>query len=310
MKKYELKSTSNPNIKRICDRSGDWTHYWFVKEKLAVRAVNFILSQGYAAPRLLEWAKGKSEDSIDKVLKAAGDEGDASHQAILRLIETKKIDRTDQVLAEDNKTKRQMTDEEWDNVLAFGQFYKDHDVQVLLAERTVAGDGYAGTLDWIGTLRKPCESRYCTCKDYIGKLGLWDHKTGSGIYPNYGAQLAAYAAAMVLKIKGFHIGYTAIDHLGTKHNSGYKLEFYNLDQTAIHWQEFLAAKTIHDGAYKPFNLEEENTEVPDSIDLTKPTTKPATKELTNPTPKLRKKKVVRKKAKNKVKQNKLKNGKS
>lgn len=269
MKKYTLQDTSNSNIKRVCDRNNNWLHYHLVKENKDLRAVNYILDKGYAKGLGFYTAlKNSSPEEWDKKLEKAGDKGDAVHQSIRTTLQVGKFSIEDKVLSENNKDTRVLTFEEWECILAFGRFWNDHDMKLVDVEQTVADEknGFAGTLDMIATMRKSCGGRYCDCTPHINKLGLWDHKSGSGIYENYGAQLAAYESAQLGHLHRY-IEYTAIDHLGTNHKVGYKLEFYDLGETAKHWKEFLAAKTIHDATYKPFVLEAENENIPDLIEL-------------------------------------------
>ena len=62
--------------------------------------------------------------------------------------------------------------------------------------------------------------------------------------------------------------YTAIDRVGTRHARGYELEFYDKAETKTHWQEFLAALTIAQSEFKPFNPEKEIYDIVESVELT------------------------------------------
>lgn len=279
MKKFELSPTSNPDLFRIVDRKGDWTHYWHEPTKTVLRAVNFILSKGFEKGEGFYIAlKNSTAEEWEKKLEKACDKGDAVHQAINQFLSgdgTKKFGRDMKVLADDNLNLRELTDEEWNVVLSFVRMWEAHAFKIVAKEETVCNLelGYAGTLDWIARATKECDkvcgTRGCKFKDVIGKLGLLDHKSGSGIYENYGPQLAAYVHCDLSKfIKDKKIEYTAIDHLGTKHVCGYDVEVYDEKETDVHFEEFKSAIVIANSRYKPFNLDEENEEIPDEVTIT------------------------------------------
>ena len=156
--------------------------------------------------------------------------------------------------------------------MAFQEFWKRHEPALIVGEQSVYDSTleYAGTLDAIIVLTKACEIRTCPCKDLVGKKGLFDWKSGGGIYSSYGAQIAAYAKAESLKEK---IDYTAILRIGTNHKmtGGYEFQVYDLTDTEVHFQEFLAARQIANAEFKPFDAMKEVIEIPDviEIDLTK-----------------------------------------
>lgn len=72
--------------------------------------------------------------------------------------------------------------------LAFLEWESAHDVKYLDTERTVYGQGYAGTLDILCNLD--------------GKIYVVDLKTSTGIYPDMALQLAAYRAAVDGEVEG------------------------------------------------------------------------------------------------------------
>lgn len=271
-KTYELKPTDDKDLFRVVDREGDWTHYYHQPSKTYLRAVNFILESGYAkGARFYQYLKSKSADEADRILKAAGERSDRVHQAIRIILDTGKIDRSLKVLGEDNATLISLSNDEWDCLLAFGEFWNRHECVLISGEKSVytLSFGYAGTLDAIVRMTKECGVRYCPCKEYVGRLGLYDWKSSGGIYSNYGAQVAAYGAAFNATATE-KLDYTAILRIGTNHKStgGYEFEPYNSEETNRHWKEFLAAKQIGDAEYKPFT-DAEIVEIPEVIELKK-----------------------------------------
>ncbi len=268
-KTYHLEPTKHPDLFRNVDRDGNWKEYFHAPTKLYLRGVTTILDRGYAKPELLTWAKNHSREEIDEKLRVAGDKGDAVHQAIAGLLATGSFDRDLQILADDNKNNRRLTDDEWDCLLSFGEFWNRHRAICLASEEAVFNlqIGYAGTLDGLVILTQACGVKACPCGNFIGQVGLFDWKSGGGIYESYGAQVAAYANAENLTQLP---NYTAILRVGTAHKTtgGYQLEIYDIPETAQHFSEFVAAQTIDDASYKPFDPEKEIREIPDSITLT------------------------------------------
>lgn len=273
MRNYVLESTADENLFRVVDRQGNWSHYFFKNQYL--RAVNFILETGYAKGfRFIKWIKGKSEEETDRILKETGERGDRIHQFIARLPYLQgKADRFTTVLAEDNLTEVKLSDDEWDAVLAYQEFWKRHETSLIASEYPIYNlkYGYAGTLDLIVRLNKDCGVRTCGCKDHIGKIGCIDIKSGGGIYSSYGAQLAAYAKGQNFKpVLGTNkIGYTAVLRIGTNHKTtgGYEFEPYTAKETKVHFNEFLAAMAISNAEYKLFNPDEEIKDIPEIIDI-------------------------------------------
>ncbi len=275
MKTYELKPTQNKDLFRVIDRKGNWNHYYLESKKQYLRSVNFILDNGYTKGlRFVSWLKSKSAEEADKILKETGERGDRIHQFVARLFVLQgKADRYTTVLAEDNLTEVQLSDDEWDAALAFQEFWNRHDSSLISSEYPIYNlkYGYAGTLDLIMRLNKPCEVKTCKCKDYVGKIGLIDIKTGGGIYSSYGAQLAAYGMGQNFKeVLGKNkIGYTAVLRIGTNHKTtgGYEFEPYDSKETKTHFQEFLSAMTICDAEYTPFDPEKEIKDIQENINL-------------------------------------------
>lgn len=287
MKTYTLSRTNNPKLFRIVDWDGDWTHYAHIEsgkiEDIAqaqvLRAVNFILDNGYAKGQgFYEWLKKITPEEAEKKLKDAGDKGDAIHQLIAMCLTGEKVSKATPVLAEDNLTTRPSTWSEWEAYLAWAHFWTIHGVKRIAHEEAVANllIGYAGTTDCIGRITKACESKYCKCVPMVGQIGILDWKSGSGIYDNYGAQFAAYSKSDLSHlIGGNKIEFTAAIQIGCNHksNGGYKAEWYDQKETEKHWLEFLAAKTIHDAHYRPFDPNKEIYDIPETVEVSVETEK-------------------------------------
>ena len=268
MKTFTLEPTSNKDLKRVVDRNGDWSFYKFLPTNQYLYSVNHILDLGYPkAPRLIEWMKKVSKEESDRKLKEGGERGDRIHQAIRILLSQGKIDRTTKVLAEDNKTLTNLTNDDWDALLAFQTFWERHGCVLHEMESAVKQVvvGYAGTLDAIVTMTKSCEVKSCKCNGFIGCRGLFDWKSSAGIYDSYGPQVAAYAHCVEVEPD-----YSAILRIGTYHKTtgGYEVEFYSKEETEIHHNEFRSALELAKPNLVPFK-ESEIYDIPDAITLTK-----------------------------------------
>ena len=280
MKSFEPKLTTDPNLFRMVDRNGDWTHYWYKPKNKYLRAVNFILEEGYAQPELLHWAKNPPREQIEKKLKVSQEKGDAVHKYIAKVFATRqrKILLTREITIFDDETKqdRILTNEEFDCVLAWAEFWKRHNPKLLGYELSCYSlkYGYAGTADTILVLQKACEVRACSCKEIVGKTGIWDWKSGGGIWDSHGPQVAAYGNseslnAYLRKIGAEKLSYSSILRIGTKHitTGGYQMEIYDKEESRVHWGEFLSAITQHNRKYKPFDPKTEIYEIPDSVEI-------------------------------------------
>lgn len=270
MKTFEHQPTADSDLFRVVDRHGDWTHYYHAPSKRYLRAVNAILEAGYAkGPRFYDWLKNKNAQEVEEILKSSGERGDAIHQFIsfvLSLRGEREIDRT-VITVNTDQGPRLLSDDEWLTFLTFRTFWQEHKATIIATEQAVYNlkEGYAGTLDAILRLNKKCGFEKCKCKNFIGKVGLFDWKTGSGIYPNYGAQVASYAKGDNLPCKP---QYTAILRIGTRHTSGYEFQPYDVKQTREHFKDFQSALRL--AGESDFDAVKEIYEIPDSftMDLT------------------------------------------
>src|ERR1041384_3111063 len=193
MKTYTHETTSNPDIFRVVDRAGDWEWYYVKSLDTYVRGNTTILKRGYAkGAGFYEALKRATPEEWDRKLEAAGDKGDAVHQAIKQILAGIQVDRHTLILAENNRDTREMTDEEWSCILSFGRFWTAHNPLLIASEQTVAylhhepgcpfdgkepvgrycPCGWAGTLDAIIRPRQACGARCCKCEGVIGKVTL------------------------------------------------------------------------------------------------------------------------------------------
>ncbi len=279
-KTFVLEPTKLPELFRIVDRKGDWQNYWYEPTGTILRSVNSILEGGYPKGKGFEiWLSKLTPAEAEAVRVEKSGEGDRTHQFIDAVLTssgvagfgtTFKREET-LVLNKENGQMVPLNDEEWDAVLSWSRFWNAHE-PILIASETPVYDlkmGYAGTFDAILILLRNCEVKSCGCKELGGKVGIYDWKKSAGIYPNYSAQLGAYAYAESLKtlLEGNVPDYAANLRLGTNHKStgGYEFKPYN-DLSEI-YARFMAAKTIADYEYKPFDIAQMEEEIPDQIEV-------------------------------------------
>lgn len=223
------------------------------------------------------------------------------HHAIDKSFSEWKFNRWDKVFSREEGKEIALSNDEWDCMLAFQEFWNRHEAILFVSEYAYYNltIGYAGTPDLIVKLTKSCGVKSCGCEPHINKIGIPDWKTGSGIYPDQGVKLSAYAHSEELE---WEIDYTVVVRLGTRHvyTGGYEAEFYGKEETDTHFKEFLAAKQIADATYKTFDLEKEMKDIPDTITLKKTKEKPKAKKPKQEKPKAKKPKKGRPKQNTKI----------
>ena len=277
---YTLEPTKIKELFRIVDRKGDWQNYWHKDTGVVLRSVNAILDNGYPKGKGFEnWLSRLSPAEAEAERREKSGEGDRTHQYIDSVLTSsgKKgigtVFTRESLLVLDKTTGQmvQLNDDEWDAVLSWSRFWNAH-APVLIASEMPVYDlkmGYAGTFDALLTLTKTCGVKACGCEELIGKVGIWDWKKSAGIYPNYSAQLGAYAYADSLKtmLDGSTPDYAANLRLGTAHKTtgGYELKAYTT-LTEI-YRRFLAALEIAGYDYKPFDTAQMEEEIPDQIEV-------------------------------------------
>src|SRR3990167_9947319 len=303
MKSYELLDTKHPDLSRVVDREGNWENYKHKPSGRYLTGITTVLGRGYPkGPGFENFLSQKTPAERDAILKAAGEKGDRVHRLIDTILSQSKkpytyeLDRSNLVYNRATKAQEQITNDEWDAILSWARFWILHRPIVFASELSVYNliHGYAGTGDSALKLTRECDVKTCKCNELIGKAGIWDWKTGNGIYPSYFAQVAAIVFADNIAEylpKKHKIEYGAVLRLGTRHvtTGGYELKVTtDLSEAFV---RFLAAKTIADNEYDPFDPES-IYEIPDNIiipinvvDLTakpKPSAKKRTKKVLSP----------------------------
>jgi hypothetical protein len=248
VKTYELQPTKSPHLFRNVDLNGDWQEYYNSKTKEYKRGLTTVLGRSY--PKgfgFYEALKNTTAEEWERRLSEAGDQGDAIHQLIEMALSGIKVNMATDILAENNKDKRKPTVTEWKKYLRFVDFVNLHGIYVLDHELTVEHEKFVGTLDQFWVITKSCglDKRCCRCSEFLNKKLVNDVKTGKGLYPNHKSQIAALGKAV--SAEG-----TMLLHLnGT--DRGWSVKFFGPEETASAYERCMAAFTIDDESYKPFD---------------------------------------------------------
>lgn len=280
IKLFNLGDTDNPDIKRVLDMSGNWTHYHIVSKNLYVPAVNWILKIGFPkGVGFYQYLLSTTKEEAKKLLEEAGERGTRVHQAIRNLIDGVAVNMDSMFPNDLTGRPEKLSSEEYACLLAFKAWADKYKPEFEFQEKTVATDLYAGTIDFTGTIlltagEKVNENgKTITLKETRRVKVLLDWKTSGAIYDEYKAQVGAYADALDDK----DIVYTGVIRLGTAHKNGvvgqagygYEMKIWNVDETNNNIRSFKAAKLLYD-FQNPDAYEFDSSEIPFSIKLEVP----------------------------------------
>jgi hypothetical protein len=258
VKQYTLEPTKNPGLFRVVDMNGDWTHYLYAapgtdprESKVFLRSVNDILEHGYPKDtRFEQWLLRTLPQKREEIMRYACEKGRSIHHMI------------DELIQEDNMPTNLAASENMRHqaILSFVRFWELHAPVIITSEYPILNFDleYAGTLDAILKLTKCCGKALCPCKEIIGKLGVWDWKTGSRIKQEHFAQVGAYKNGKNVKEilpKGMTVEYGAILRIMAPHadRNTYQLKTAVGKRFDECFEQFLAAKTIAGFSYKGFD---------------------------------------------------------
>lgn len=255
---FTLDNTSDPNLKRYVDRWGNWTHYYLVKEKRFLPAVNHILGLGFnKGPRFYQYLLTVTPEEAKQKLEAAGDEGTRTHAAIRQLIDGSKVTMTTKYPSELQLGRQEVLNPaEWDNLIAFKAFCDRYKPRVISNDFSVysIASSFAGSPDGLMVITVQSGDKWFP-KRVWGQdiLFMPDWKTSGAIYNEYKAQLAAYYHALTeKKTYGTFVNFykvrtfTGIVRLGTRHkNGGFEVQVWDEYETKKNFDLFMAAKKIY-----------------------------------------------------------------
>jgi hypothetical protein len=164
-----------------------------------------------------KWLASKGWDEAEALKEAAGEKGTYTHKACEMLLDGSVV-RFDTVVDD-----RQLTTEEYANVMSFVAWFNEAKPKSIKTEFTVfaPGNTHAGTIDYI------CEIN--------GETWVIDFKTSASIWPSHIIQLTAYRIALDIECK------LGILQLGYKYNKNKK---YKLTEVPFKPDLWKAAYTI------------------------------------------------------------------
>ncbi len=276
-------TTDDPDIFRVVDMNGNWTHYYIQSKNLYVPAVSWILKIGFPkGTRFYEYLLSVTKQESKQILEAAGDRGTRVHAAIDNLIEGAEISM--EALYPNDITGRpeKLNLSEYSCLLAFQAWADRFKPHVIPVKRTLATDSFAGTLDILCSIQLTAgqkvtlNGKLITLTETKRVKVLLDWKTSGGIYSEYKAQVAAYYEA----IADDSIEYTGIVRLGTAHKNGliaekgygYEMVIWDKETTYGHIRAFKAARLIYDLESEPFEFSDlkipfsVKTDIPQHVD--------------------------------------------
>lgn len=126
-----------------------------------------------------KWLASKGWDEAAAIRAAAADKGSRIHQAIADLLRGEPVEMGRTYATAEQPTPQALSLEEYEAVLSFAAWWWEPPTKTtLLMDTVVVGDGYAGTLDWLGTMG--------------AETWLIDFKTGAHVWPEHHLQVSAY----------------------------------------------------------------------------------------------------------------------
>lgn len=232
-----LDPTSDKDLFRLCDRKGDWSHYFHKPTKRYLPAVNHILHTAYnKGERFMQYLLSVSKEEAKDKLERAGNRGTRVHQAISELILGKEVRLDTTFLNELTGRHESLTDDEWRMLRSFVNWVEDFKPETILSDTAVFSlkKGFAGTLDWYGIvsiLLKTAPRK----EELIRMHCLVDFKSSSAVWDEYTYQVGAYKTCLIEKgVSGAETCCTAILRLGTKHKRGYEFKLFSTEESAYH----------------------------------------------------------------------------
>ncbi len=200
---------------------------WYAKtnqsgEVVYIPSVTWICEYYPKGIGFYKWLANKGWDEAVALKEAAGDKGSKVHKAISLLLQGETIKYNSMILNPTSQKEEEITVEEYEIVMSFVGWYKDHHPEILGFDETVfaSDNSYAGTLDL----------RYRIKDDFW----LIDFKTAQDIWPSHELQVSAY------KYCGFNFYKTGILQLGYRRNK----KKYKFTEIEDRYNLFMAARQI------------------------------------------------------------------
>lgn len=170
---------------------------WYVKDdKEFVPSVTWITHFYPKGVAYMQWLAKHGWDEAEAIKTEAGDKGTIVHHAVEKLLSEGSLKMEDKIADRDG-VEREMTADEYWCVITFSKWWNENKPTLVLNERVVWGEGYAGTVDMV--------------VDIGGQLWIIDLKTSQSVWPSHELQVSAYKHALPMmedsKLAILQLGY-------------------------------------------------------------------------------------------------------
>lgn len=238
---YTEAPTSHPDLVKLVDHEGNWTHYRHKPTNRMLAAVNHVIANGYnKGPRFHDYLLSVSREEAKKALESAGERGTRVHSGIRDLVDGMEVGLATKYPSESSYGRMEpITFEEWSLIQCFERWQKERAPRVSGQEISVFSleHGYAGTVDFLGSVNAVEKG-----------FGVLDWKTSSRIWNEYALQTAAYFMAILeMKDKRYVVpDYTGIIRFSDGRQDGFEEKWWSRKETESNFEHFLAAKKVYE----------------------------------------------------------------
>lgn len=266
---YTKQPTKNPDVFRLVDRSGEWTHYWIKSLNKIVPGITYVLGVGYPKGEgFMKYLLNTTKEESEKRLKVAGEEGSRSHEAVTMLITGSKIDFKTKFMNRLNNRQETLNDDEWWHLESWVTWCKKYQFNYISIEESlfVRDSEVAGTYDALGTILIPDGDKSFP-KEVWGKriLVLIDWKFSSGVWESYKAQASCYRKGLLESgklapyLEKYGELWTAIVRCGTKHKEGFEVKAWDGKQSDENYEKYFKSALVF--------FEEQESGFPENRDI-------------------------------------------
>ena len=176
-----------------------------------------------AKPALLKWANNLGLQGIDcfKYRDDKAEIGTLAHYLIMCYLKGEKPDTKDYTANQINQAEN--------SILSFWEWEKSHPLKPILIETPLVSEKYCygGTIDLLAEVN--------------GDVCLIDFKTGKGIFPEMGYQLAAYRQLLIEN--DFQVDNARILRIGRDEDEGFEEKLFT--SLSKEWQIFYHLREIY-----------------------------------------------------------------
>lgn len=164
---------------------------WYVtqneaEKKTYVPSVTWIASHYPKGVGYYKWLANKGWDESQEIMTTAGTRGSKIHSAIEVLLNGEEVKMSSVFTNTENGMDEELTADEYEAIMAFVDWYNLTKPKTIKTEFNVIGKKYAGTVDYICTIKKKVRNKVVTERFIV------DFKTSQQIWPSHVLQVSAY----------------------------------------------------------------------------------------------------------------------